>query len=359
MIIIGNGFADLQNSNKPMVSFILAVISYNNSLKNQNFVNFSDFPNLSNYGEVINTILSNAKSGHGYNIDNLQNMLISFYDSVEKYCEEFKLAASKFNNLPTEVLPSTLRVLAKDCLNHQSKITNIQSLLKGYYSAFSEDDRNFISIVSELNTVVGGDNIALENIRLELKNIQNEIDSVGTTTVGSALGIAAGALMTCVGAIGEFFSGGASTAVVLGGIGLLTSGIAGEAASATQLIELNNAKASLLKQEDNLETEVKIAAAISHGFSSLITQVDNAESLSFNVSNALDIISSDLNEVAYNLESGATSADEVIFLFMEAANTDVSSLLLDLEVIKEQVSSFTTHCASQNQTVSELIASLT
>lgn len=71
-IIIGNAFADLQKLNKPMVSFILAVISYDNSLKNQDFVDFSSLPLLSSYGEVINTILSNATSGHGYDIDHLE-----------------------------------------------------------------------------------------------------------------------------------------------------------------------------------------------------------------------------------------------------------------------------------------------
>ncbi|KAF1366503.1 HBL/NHE enterotoxin family protein [Yokenella regensburgei] len=349
----------LQKNNKPLTSFILAVIGYDKSLKNQGFVDFSGLQNLSSYEKDINKILSSAQSGHGYNIENLISMLTSFFKNMETYCELFKFVVDYgINEENTSVFIKNIRALANNCYLFKIQITNIQEFLLGYYSAFSEDERNFLSIVGKLNAAIGGDNGVLENISHELKNIQKKIDSAGSDAVVSAFGISVGALMICVGAIGEFLTGGVSTAVVLGGIGLITAGIAGEGVSAAQLIELNNEKASLLNQEANLEAEVKIAAAISHGYSSLIAQVDNAKGLGLNMCYAAENIESDLLEIANDLESGSTSIDIVRTLFIDAAANEMSTLLSDVKIMKEQISSLAIHCAMSNQTVSELIAAL-
>ncbi|CAI0828631.1 HBL/NHE enterotoxin family protein [Serratia fonticola] len=356
--ISGNAYR-VRVFNKSLTRCALLLLTYHNSIKQQKLVDFSGFQNLSKYEKGINSVLSNAKYGHHLDLNNVLEMIIYNMENISKYYELNK--ALLFFLPPGSTVEEWTRALTEVRDNGKKFASDVYDItfdLKSFYEAYTQDEKEFNAIVSELNSTVGGDAGVLENIKNELGNIQKKIDDTSAGTAMSALGILEGSIMLCVGAIGEFFTAGASTAAVLGGVGLLAAGIGGEATSAIALIDLNNEKASLLNQEANLEAEVKLATALSHGYSSLLMQAENARVALVDMMNVWEFVYTDLDEIINDLTNGIAETDDVRTLFVAAADGEINTLLSDIQILKKQMLGVTIHSASSNQTISELIASL-
>jgi non-hemolytic enterotoxin B/C len=337
----------------------LTVQTYAESVIAQPQVDFSKIPGLSTYQTEINNGLTTAQQHADYFLNTLEPALQTNMGNCDNYYD-------LNNSLPASLPPgSTVD-------QWTAALTNMQTASQGYLNAATQmvtdlqafrdelatDSQSFATTVDNMNDAVNGDNGVLKSIGDELKTIQGEIDGAISGIVVSALTVAGGVFIICCGAIAEFVTEGTSTGAVVGGIGLVVTGVGGEAASITMLVSLNNSKATLLGEKTELASEVKIAAAVSSGYTALANQVDNALTAATAMANAWSSVQSDLGNLIDDLNNGVESADSVRTLYVTAANDQIATLLTDIQTIKAQLAGTTVQVASPNQSVGELITAV-
>lgn len=163
--------------------------------------------------------------------------------------------------------------------------------------------------------------------------------------------------MIAVGAIGEIFTGGASTAMILGGVAVLAVGVGGEVGSALTFQTLNNQKNDLIRQQSSLTSEVILAQTISSGYGSLVNQAANAMTAATQMSNAWGFLSGDLNNLVKNLDKGI-NVESTRKLFLGGANKSIEKVQGDVTRIKDQMVGVQVHAAPKGQNVGELVVNL-
>ena len=343
-------------TNRQQMGAALIVQTYANSVLAQPEVDFSGIPGLSSYQTEINDGLTTAQEHANYFLNTMEPALILNMSNCENY---YQLNDALPTTLPTgstvDQWTTELTAVQTQSTAYQVAAAQMVTDLQSFRDELATDTQSFASTVQSLNSAVNGDNGVLASISDQLSTIQGEIDGAIGGIVVSALTVAGGVFVICVGAIADFVTAGTSTGAVVGGIGLVAAGVGGEAGSITALVTLNNSKSALLSEKSELTTEVQLATAVSSGYAALANQVGNALTAASAMANAWSSVESDLGNLISDLNNGIQSADAVRSLFVTAANGEIKTLLTDIETIKQQMDGIQVQVAAPAQTVSNLI----
>ncbi|KAF1366504.1 HBL/NHE enterotoxin family protein [Yokenella regensburgei] len=356
--ISGNA-AVMGQANKSQVSGAMTIQTYANSALEQPKVDFSGISDLLPYQKQINDGLAIAQNHAQYYLNTLQDKIIVNMANISNYYQLNKVLPETLPTGSTEdQWVKTLNAVRQQSQSYYSAAKQLVTDLRDFSNQLATDSQAFSITISELNSKVGGNEGVLQNINKELDKIQSAIDGYIAGITISGLTVAAGVFTICVGAIEDFITAGTTTPLIFGGVGIVLGGVSGEAASIKGLIDGNNSKAQLLSQEKNLSAEVKLAASVSRGYSSLSNQVKNAITTATAMANAWANVDSDLDEIITDLSQGITNTDLIRTMFVTAANNEITTLLQDIQTVKQQMSGVNVRNASSGQTVSQLIASV-
>lgn len=344
-------------ANTAQVSQALIIQTYANSVNEQPPVDFSADPNLDPYQTQINTGLT-AAQGHANNyLTAIQPSIIDNLTNIENY---YALNNAVPAALPAGSTPdqwnASLAVLQSQATTYQTAANGVLTTLQTLQSNLNTDAASFAGTVSDLNTAVNGDDGVLASVRTELNSIQGKIDGAIAGIVTSGFLIVGGGFMIAVGSVADFVTAGTSTPLVVGGIGVLAAGTAGEVGSAVMLGTLNDQKARLLQETASLTAEVQLALGISSAYQSLSAQVTAAVTAATQMESAWSFLSGDIGNMISDLNSGSLSTGEIRTLFLTAANTAVQTVLTDSNIIKGQMAGVTTIVAPPGQTVGQALA---
>ncbi|MGF6851593.1 HBL/NHE enterotoxin family protein [Paraburkholderia sp. CI3] len=354
--ISGNATA-IGDANTQQMGAALTVQTYANSVLEQPQVDFSGIDGLSQYQTQINDGLTTAKGHAIYYLDTLQPSLIENMANIDNYYQLNKaLPATLPAGSTVAEWAAALTAVQQESVKYQGAANQIVTNLQTLGANLTTDSADFTTTVTNMNSAVGGADGILATIKGELSKFQAEIDGAIAGIVLSGLAVVGGVFVICVGAIAEFVTAGASTSAVIGGVGIVLVGVLGEAGSAAGLVAANKAKASLLTEQADLKEEVKLATAISGGYTSLSTQVNGAITAASAMANAWESITSDLGDIIADLNNGISNADEIRTLYINAANGEIGTLLADIQTVKGQMAGVTVQSAAAQQTVSDLIA---
>lgn len=356
MANISNNANAVDNANSAQMSQALVVQTYANSVLAQPQVDFSRTVNLEQYQKQINSGITTAQSHGNYYLNTLQPSMIQNMANIENYYA--------LNNALPAVLPqgstaaqwvTQLSAVLLVSQGYQSAAKQLVSNITTFHGQLTTDAQAFSTSVTDLNSAVGGDNGVLSSISSQLDHIQGEIDGAIAGIVVSSLTVAGGIFVICVGAIADFVTAGTSTGAVVGGVGMVAAGVGGDVGASVALANLNNQKATLLQEQAALTNEVKLATAISGGYSSLTNQVNAAITAASAMENAWNNLVSDLGSIISDLNSGLLAPDTLRSLFVTAANTSIQTVLTDVATIKTQMAGVQTNVAPSGQTVSDVI----
>jgi non-hemolytic enterotoxin B/C len=346
----------INTANQQQSSQALIIQNYCNSVGEQPNVDFSGEPNLAQYQTQINSGLATAQSHANNYLNTIQPSIIQNIANIGNY---YALHNAVLTTLPegsTEAQWTTdLTVLQSQSQQYQNDANGVVTSLQTLHDNMSKDSASFGKTVSELNAAVSGDDGVLDSLNSELSTVQKQIDGAIAGTVLSGLAIVGGAFLTAVGAVEDFVTAGASTPLVIAGVAIVCAGIGGETGSAIVLKNLNDEKANLLREESSLKAEVKLATGISGGYQSLTSQVNSAINAASQMENAWNSLSSDLGNLISDLNTGIKSADQVRTLWLAASNTEIQTVLNDVNTIKGQMAGVTSIVASPGQTVGDAI----
>lgn len=349
--------ADTINSaNKSQISQALVVQTYANSVLAQPQVDLSNASGLTQYQTQINAGITTAQAHANYYLNTLEPAMIQNMANIENYYQlHIALPETLPANSTAQEWVAGLSAIMQASQAYQSAASGLVRDITSFHAELAADAQAFATTVTELNAAVGGDNGALASIQSQLDSIQGQIDGAIAGIVASSLTIAGGTFLICVGAIGDFVTAGTSSSAVIGGVGIVATGAAGEVGASVALADLNNQKAHLLAEEASLKSEVKLAKAISAGYSSLSGQVTAAISAASNMENAWNSAISDLGSLISDLNNGIQAPDNVRSLWVRAADGSIQTVLADVATIKTQMAGVQTSIATDNQTVADVI----
>lgn len=355
---VANGAKAMNAANTNQMSAALIVQTYSNSVLAQPKVDFGDVASLKSLETDLNNGLATAQTHANFYLNTLQPDLIQNMSDIGNYYQLNKALPATLPEGSTEQQwTEELNAVLQASQGYQASARKVVTELATFHEELSGDTQDFAGLVTKLNTTVNGDNGVLDQINAQLHKVQADIDGTIAGITISALAIAGGAFMICVGAIADFVTAGTSSGAVIGGIGIVAAGVAGEAASIAELVALSKEKAAMLGEEDQLKEEVKLAAAVSSGYSSLANQVKSALAAATAMENAWNGLISDLGNLISDINNGVLTADAVRTLFVTAANGEIATVLTDIDTIKGQMAGVTVLKATGTQTVTDVIQS--
>jgi non-hemolytic enterotoxin B/C len=349
----------IATANSQQISQGLTLQNYCNSVLTQAPVNLSGFTNLQRYQSQINGGLSSAQGHATFYLNTVQPQIITNVANIQNY---FQLHQAVASSLPpgasTQDWLSALSALLEQAQEYQQQSQSVITNLGTFHDNVAADAAAFATYVSELNNAVNGDNGMLQSISSQLSSIQSNINGAIAGTVLSGLAIIGGVFMTAVGGIAEFVTAGTSTALVIGGIAVVTAGVGGEVAAALALKSLNDQKASLLQQQSTLTSEVNLVTGLSSGIGNLQGQASNSVTAASQMENAWSSLSADLTNLSSDLQKGITDTGFLRTLFLNTASTEIQTVLTDTATIKSQMSGVQSLVAPANTNIGDFIVSV-
>ncbi|SOD97809.1 HBL/NHE enterotoxin family protein [Spirosoma fluviale] len=349
----------LDNASKGYSSQGLIVQGYCNSVLQQASVNLHSTPKLKTLETGINDGLVIAK---GHADDYLANIQPLILDSVADMSNYFKV----YNSIATVLAKNTnedawirsLNQMKDQSTQYETNAKSIVNKLIVLNSNLGVDSSAFARMVSDLNVAADGDDGILKSIDGQLGTLQGQIDGCIAGMALSGLAVIGGAIMIGIGAISEIFTGGAATALILGGVAVVAAGVGGEAGSAITFQTLNNQKNDLLVQQSSLSNEVKLALGLSIGYNGINSQARAAMSAATQMSNAWGLLKGELGNLVSNLEDGITSTDIMREIFLTAANLTIPDVKRGIDNINSQMSGTQVLIAPQGQRIGDFAVSL-
>lgn len=316
----------------------LIVQGYALSVLQQPHVDFAGFVQLKPRQDEINGGIDRAKTHAKTYLDTILPALIGQIANVDAY---FNVQDAIPKALSTSSDPKTairfMKIAAERSRQYQTDAEGLVAQLQKLRTDLSSDSAAFAGFVANLNAAVEGDQGVLASIDKQLSSIDGKIAGAISGTVLSGLAIFGGAFLIVLGAATEIFTGGASTAAIAGGVGLLATGIGGEVASAITLAKLIDLKSDLIGRKAKLKAEVALASTISSGFNSLSEGAAGAAAATQLMANAWSGLGDHLGNLIVDLEQGAVGDADIRALFQAAAAGDVADVRRDVGVIKQQL----------------------
>jgi len=305
----------------------------------QPHVDFRGFAKLTPYQDNINQGVDRAKDSANFYLNICLPKAITTIANIDAY---FQLQ----NALPQVLAPNTspqdamsmLKAMQDQVTDYRGQAGNVTKDLQGLRGRLSTNAADLAGYVTQLNAAVDGDKGVLKSVNDELGSIDGKIGGCIAGIVLGGLAIIGGALMIAVGAIGEFFTGGASTALIVGGVGVLAAGVGVEVGASVTLAKLFDLKGELLSKKANLQAETKLATGISSGLHLLAGSAVNAAEASQRMANAWNLLGEDLGSLITDLQKGQTTVDALRRLFATAAEGAVKTVQNDVVTIKGQLS---------------------
>lgn len=344
----------LDQASKGHTSQGLIVQGYCNSVLQQPSVNLVGIDGLAKFETQINDGLVVAK-GHATNyLTNIQPLIIGTISDMSLYFNTYSAVATTLaSNQNEKDWLRVLKSMEEKATQYETNAKNVVSKLLILNTDLGTDSAAFGRIVTDLNAAVDGDNGVLDKMDGELADLQGQIDACIAGMALSGLAIVGGGIMVALGAIGEIFTGGASTALIIGGIAVIGVGVAGEAGSAVAFKMLSDKRNEVLVHKAALKSEVKLASGLSLGYDSLNTQAKGAMAAATQMSNAWGLLKGNLGNLATSLEGGRTNTDIIREIMLTSANSTITDVRGDINTIKQQMAGVKVVTAPQKEPIGD------
>lgn len=356
-MIIGK-FTELSSKQVGQISQGIIVNNYCDSIIAQPAIDFSGISGIEAVSKDFNAGLENARQHAKEYKETLQPLILSVLANVDNYC---KLSATIPVLNPGDDKDAWLKILsamAVQATSYSDEAAEIAQKLTLFSESVSTTSQTISSAVTTINSVIGGDNGTLADLTKNIDDIQSKINIAIAGIAASFLTMLGGVFMAIVGAVAGFVTAGTSIPLIVAGISLGFTGTTGAITSSAMVGIMQSQKASLLKAEYQLEEEVKLAAGIQSGITSLNAKAKDAVTACNEMSNAWNLMSSDLQSLYDDLYNGMTTTDIIQELFLTTAQAEIDECASDVNIIRAQLAGIQSIELPEDTTIQDYIASL-
>ncbi|WP_421546674.1 HBL/NHE enterotoxin family protein [Pseudomonas sp. QD4] len=348
----------MNDANKKQSSQALTIQAYCNSILQQQKVDFSYDDSLVKYQNQINNFLASAQGNADNYINTLLPQIIDNISNINNYCD---LHTSVPDTIPengtAQQWNEAIAALIEVSLNYSTTAFNLSNLIKSFAENIDTDAGDFSIVVTNLNSAVSGDNGVLDSNKKQIESLQSKIAGEEAGIAISFIGIIGGIIQIFVGAFADVVTGGASVGLVISGSITLAGGIAGESAALVELVADTKLRGTLISEDTQLTSEVKIAQGVATGYSGLGTRVRAASACALAMANAWSLLNSELNTLSKNLTTGLQNTGEIRNLFLAGANKDLQQIIETTGIIENQMTGVSIVTAPPGQTLYSILPS--
>lgn len=328
--------------------------AYSNSVNMQAPVSLGQFAKLKDTETKVNNGLDQAKLRANDYLNNIQPTIINNVTNINNY---FVLQSTLATTMPKDASKKDwldgLAAILDQANQYKEVSSNTSKIITKLHDGLIIDSTNFAFVVSEFNSAVSGDQGVLTSLDKDINLLNSQISGYITGITLGSLAIIGGAFITAVGAVADFVTAGASTPLVLLGVGIMLAGGGTVAGMSYALNTALAARQDMYTKQSSLKNEVKVVAAISNGFSTLKDSANSSVMASTQMKNAWDILTSDLSSLSNDLSKGIKDTGFIQKLFLEASKTTVKEVLVDTKNIKQQMSGVTVKNVPDGKTIAQ------
>ncbi|KFF65217.1 hypothetical protein IW01_18660 [Pectobacterium brasiliense] len=295
--------ADQQiNDSNNQVSSALIVNGYCLALTEQPKFDFSADPHLKGLQKDLNDSLADAINHANDYINNVQNQCLvtlnNLLDIFNRTDETIKLYP---NSIAREDVIESINSIHKKCGVYQKQSEDYKKQCDDFRENITNSSGDFSGANDKVQAAVTGDKGEITDLNNQVADLDKRINELTAGSVLSAIGILGGAVLICVGAATEVFTGGAATAAIVVGVGVVGTSIAGEAASTISLVDCYKQKNTLLAEIYSLKQESSQATAVNGQLLSLVQHANDAATALVDISKQWTDLASSLKILNQNL----------------------------------------------------------
>jgi non-hemolytic enterotoxin B/C len=342
------GTTDLKDSTAGVASAGLLVQTYCTQVAQQPAIVIPD--SVKDRLPPINEFLRTARDNATDYLTNIQPTIIAVVTDVGGYASQF----TSFNSLITSRIDAwrggsttaraealeLLKQLETDLEKKRVKIVGVQGSLRGFQGKLNTDVSNFNTALEQANIVIGGDQGALKELERQIGDMDGRIAGAAVGVAVSGLVVIGGVLMIAAGAIASFITAGTSTPLVVAGVAVVVVGAAGLTASSIVLATLIDAKGNLLRQQAQLNANLKFLTDFKSAIGTLSSSAQTASQQLTNMNNAWTILGGNMGNVVQSVQNAQTYSDIPITVqaYLSTAGSQWTDVLTNVRTIQSQMS---------------------
>ena len=242
--------------------------------------------------------------------------IIGFSNQFESRYQRLIALANDFNTGNNkQIFEEGLQGLINSITQKEANCGVVITKLGDFLKLIQTDSQNLTADENIIKATLDGENGAITQLQNRISSINEAMSKDNAMIAGGAVMTVVGVLMITVGVLGEFETGGASTALVLGGLAVMGGGIAMDVVAGMDL-------SKKMDEYKDATTELTKDQQIS---SCLIQASQTVQSLVDSINNAMGAIT--------NLQSGWSSLkgdlDQVIGALNDAESDEGTSWVID------------------------------
>lgn len=219
------------------------------------------------------------------------NKFDSFYNDLVKYAKDIKNPGSKKN------LIEGLNLLGSTIKRKEANVEAVVNDLSTFHKNLNTDYQNFQSDVNQAAVKIQGDSGEIKALSDQLDAIHKAMNKDIGLMTGGAVTIVAGVAMIVFGAISEIPSGGASTALIGGGVLVVSVGVIMETWGSTDYSSQIDQQKKVQEQLAGDKIELVGLKTTKHQVSGFVEGLSNAITAATNLKAAWQSLDADLEEV--------------------------------------------------------------
>lgn len=217
---------------------------------------FSGDPNLKTLQDQCNSTMKVAVDNANNYINTMQPDCLTTIDNMLHFIrlQNTRIDSYKNGDLTKQDLANELNEVISRGQSYQKTSVDLMNDFNTLRPKLATDSGNFKDLAAKVTAAITGDGGAVATLQQEVANLDTKIKELTASSVLGALAIVGGSILIGVGAATDVFTGGAATAAVVVGVGIVGAGIGTDVGSALGL-------AAAIKQKNQYLTEIHLYKA--------------------------------------------------------------------------------------------------
>lgn len=353
---------NIGKANKALASEVQIIQGFANCIKEQPEINYQENPFLKKYANTINPGLSLAKAHADRYLKHIQPELIQNIDNISNYYAVHNaIVTSTTKENTKQKWVESLSYLRKMSVRYQGVAKNTYDMIEKLGDELNKDLSFFQEITLYLYDDFNGLKGSLKELNDNLDELQNERDKYQDGII--AAGVIEGLSIVLIG-IGttriKFLEGREFLGKIVryGGCVLCVLGLAGLAITGGAMIGLDKEIAIKNNQISLNKTELQLITGISSTYKTLTKRITKAIVATHNLRNAWQLLEVDLTAMIDNINDGSLQPDQAHALLLNAKNTIIKRITIDIKTIKSQLNGVTIINAKPDQSLEDTVSKI-
>lgn len=293
--------------------------------------------------EGINKVLLSSKTNATLYLDDLQPAMINTIGRADRYFNiQLGLTSLIKSKAEKSVIIRSLQAAEDKALGFKSEADDVARRLDVLRKTLSDNGAEFQRQKQTLLVITEASDGVMKDLDRQMADIDGKMGGLIAGAVISGLAVIGGVILIAVGSIAGFVTAGTSVPLAVLGGTILVGGIAGTVGTGLGMGALAKQRADLLMQKTGLAEEVKFARTLQSTLTTLTDSAGTAAQAAQDMSNTWTMMSGHLNNLADDLSTGRIEYDDLLELFVIAAEGDVKDVKNDIRLIQHQLAGTST-----------------